>query len=86
MMLRYTTDKSCQQKSSYCRCKINNRNENNFTNINNYNEKETRNKTELKESSQKNGNKKRVFIAGDSTLKHVNGYNITKKLDNAKYK
>ena len=80
MMLRYTTDKLCQPKSSNCTCKINNRNENNFTNINNYNEKETRDKTELKESSQKNENKKPVFMAGDSTLKHVNGYNITKKV------
>ena len=47
-------------------------------------EKETGNKTELKESLQKNGKKKRVFILGDSILKHINGYEITKKLDNCK--
>ena len=47
-------------------------------------EKETGNKTELKESSQKNGKEKRVFKFGDSILKHMNGYEVTKKLDNCK--
>ena len=63
----------CQPESSNCPSKNNSGNE-----------KETGNKTEFKESSQKNGKEKRVFILGDSILKHVNGYGITKKLDNCK--
>ena len=63
----------CQKESSNCLSKNNS----------GY-EKKTRNKTELKESSQKSGKEKRVFILGDSILKHVNGYEITKKLDNCK--
>ena len=59
-----------QPESSNCPCKNNNWNENNYTN-NNDNEKKTR-------------KGKRVFIIGDSTLKHVNNCEITKKLENCK--
>ena len=65
--------KLCQPESSNCPSKNNSGNE-----------KETGNKTEFKESSQKNRKEKRVFILGDSILKHVNSYDITKKLDNCK--
>ena len=41
-------------------------------------------KTELKESSQKNEKGERIFILGNSILEHVNGYEITKKLNNGK--
>ena len=60
--------KLCQLESSNCPSRNNSGNE-----------KETGNKTEFKESSQKSGMEKRVFILGDSILKHVNGYEITKK-------
>ena len=65
--------KLCQLESSNCPSRNNSGNE-----------KETGNKTEFKESSQKSGMEKRVFILGESILKHVNGYEITKKLDNCK--
>ena len=70
---RQTCDhvKLCQPESGNCRSKNNSGNE-----------KETENKTEFKESSQKNGKEKRVFILGDSILKHVNGY---EKTGTAKY-
>ena len=70
---RQTCDhvKLCQLESSNCRSKNNSGNE-----------KETEDKSEFKESSQKSGKEKRVFIPGDSILKHVNGY---EKTGTAKY-
>ena len=65
--------KLCQPESSNCPSKSHSGNE-----------KETGNKTEFKKLSQKSRKEKRVFILGDSILKHVNGYEITKKLDNCK--
>ena len=41
-------------------------------------------KQNLKNHLRKAERKKRVFILGDSILKHVNSYEITKKLDNCK--
>ena len=76
--------KLCHPESSNCPSKNNSGNENNYAINSNNKEKETGSKTEFKESSQKNGKEKRVFILGDSILKHVNGFEITKKLDNCK--
>ena len=60
--------KLCQTESSNCPSKKNSGNEINYAN-NSYNkEKETGNKTELKESSKKNEKEKRVFVLGDSIL------------------
>lgn len=75
----------CQPEFSSCPSKNKNRHEsNNYINNNIHNEKETLNKTELKEMPQKNGKEKPVFILGDSIPKRVNGYEITKKMDNCK--
>ena len=63
----------CQPESSNCSIKNNSGNENNYINNSNNKEKGKGNKTKLKESSQKNGKEKCVFIGGDSILKHVNG-------------
>ena len=74
----------CHPAFGNCRIKNNNGNENNYTNNNNDNEKETRYKTELKESPQKGGKEKRAFILRDNNEKHVNDYEIRQKLDNGK--
>ena len=71
----------CQSEFSSCPSKSKNRHEsNNYINNNIHNEKETWNKTELKETPQKNRKEKPVFILGDSIPKYVNGYEITKKI------
>ena len=80
----YERVKLYQPKSSNCPSKSNSGHENIHTNNSNNKEKEIGSKTELKESSQKKQKGKRVFILGDSILKYVNDYKITKKLDNCK--
>ena len=72
-------------RNSNCPSKNNSGNENNYAINSNNKEKETGKKTEFKKSSQKNGKEKRVFTLGDSILKQVNGYEITKNWAPANY-
>ena len=74
----------CQSEYSNCPTKNNSGNENNYTNNSNNKRKGNRKQNRIKGIITEKRKEKRVFILGDSILKHVNGCEITKKLDNCK--